>query len=264
MQTFARQDDTEINDLQEQFFVHIQNSLNQNLSLRFKRFENRDQFYEANKFYFREAELSGDSLIIPYPGHKVKELNRIVYLIPPAYFSKNKNQFKNLTPNINLKFDPEKSTITINNAYPLSYYKSPLLKSDSKAFVQQSLQYLYTMFLPVVHNYSYEYEARVMGQINYRGYKIHDFKIKSTDEWFQFLQILHGQGSLYFFPSRIDDLHEKLVVFGLLYVIKNKKSELYHFGELTLTFSKTSKSKDLEAKLVFYPFIKSIEIDLYE
>ena len=95
----------------------------------------------------------------------------------------------------------------------------------------------------------------IKGMIKYKGYKIHDVDLQNSEQWLNLLEVLRQQGALYFYPSKIDDVEAHLMIYGLLYVIERGKASFYHFGELTVTFSKNNKLPENEFKLILYPYI---------
>jgi len=218
--------------------------------------ENNFQLLSRYLEYYPKATLRGDNLIIPYPPRKVETFKEIRYIIPNNYFT-NANKPLPLQPDIRLQFNQGKSTLTINESYSLSFYRSPNLKNISLQQSKNALQNVFNLIIPVEKKYLQPVDQNVKTFIDYRGYKKHQIRLESDQQLSAFLECLCRQGSLYFFPSKIDDLEERIIIYGLLYVIKDDILELYHFGELTVNFSKTHLNRITNLKLIFYPFIRN-------
>lgn len=218
--------------------------------------QNNDQLLNMYLEYYPKATLRGDNLIIPYPPRKVETFKEIRYIIPNNYFT-NANKPLPLQPDIRLKFNQGKSTLTINESYSLSFYRSPNLKNISLQQSKNALQNVFNLIIPVEKKYIQPVEQNIKTFIDYRGYKKHQIRLESDKQLSAFLECLCRQGSLYFFPSKIDDLEERIIIYGLLYVIKDDILGLYHFGELTVDFSKTYHNRITNIQLIFYPFIRN-------
>jgi hypothetical protein len=219
--------------------------------------DNIDELLTINQRYYPGANLSKDTLFIPYPARKVKELHRIEYTIPPDYFDKSK-QSSFLKPNIKLSFNARKSTVTMNNSYPMSFYRSPQIAAHSPDRTREAIEYIFDIILPCGFS-QIDHLQQVSGIIYFRGYSSHEIELRNNQELFLFLECLRRDGSLYFYPSKIDDLEHNLMIFGLLYVMNVEFPKLYHFGELTVIFNKGNIFSPSELKLILYPFIKNVD-----
>jgi hypothetical protein len=246
--------------LQESLYGQILSEINNpNQRSHSKPPEHKYQLLEGCRQYYPNATLRSDTLIIPYPDQKVERFKEIKYFIPAKYFGDN-DKPTSLQPKIQLHLNPDKSTLMINNSYLLSYYRSPGIKNNSLEQCTKVLQYIFNLLLPYTTingtPAGYNYNAIV----HYKGYKEHEIKLDSEGKFYAFWESLSGQGSLYFFPSKIDDLETRTSVYGLLYVMKDDIVNAYHFGELKVTFSKLNMAEMYELRLVFYPFVMNKQI----
>jgi hypothetical protein len=221
--------------------------------------QNKFQLLQRGLQYYPKAVFRGDTLIIPYPAQKVERFKEIRYFIPIEYFAE-KGKIASLQPEIKLYLDPDKSTLMINNSYRLSYYRSPGIKNKSLQQSKKVLQYIFNLLLPYTNKIKKMTGYENKAVVHYKGYKEHTIQLGSKDKFYAFWESLCGQGSLYFFPSKIDDLEKQIIVYGLLYVMKDDILNAYHFGELTVAFSKQQKRERVELQLDFYPFIMNKQI----
>jgi hypothetical protein len=220
--------------------------------------KNKLQLLRHSQKYYPKATLNNNTIIIPYPQRIVKEFKEIRYGIPSNYLN-NKDKTYSLEPVIRLDLNPTKSTLMINKSYLLSYYRSPKIKKNSVHQCSKALQFVYNLILPLSSKNKPTIKQNVFPNISYKGYKSHEIILRSAGEFSAFWASLHRQGSLYFFPSKIDELEEYITIFGLLYVIKDEILDIHHFGEMTVSISKTYQETITEFKLIFYPFIKNNE-----
>jgi len=222
--------------------------------------QNKFQLLQRGLQYYPKAVLRGDTIIIPYPARKIKKFKEIKYFIPTEYFTEH-SEIASFQPEIQLFLNPEKSTLIINNSYLLSYYRSPGINNKSLQQSIKVLQYIFNLLLPYTNNIRKIRGYDTKAVVYYKGYTEHTIKLDSEKKFYAFWESLCGQGSLYFFPSKIDDLEKRIIVYGLLYVIKDNILNAYHFGELTVAFSKQHKRERVELQLDFYPFVMNKQID---
>jgi hypothetical protein len=208
--------------------------------------------------YYSNATLDGNALTVSYPVQKIKEVKEIRYLIPRDYFNQ-KKKISFLQPDIHLLYNRDKSTVTLNRSYTFSFYRLPGLKSNSLEQSKGAIQQIFNLIFPYPQMQNHHFLRELKGIIYFKGYQVHEIKIDSAKQLFTFWEYLRKDGSLYFYPSKIDDLGEHLIIHGLLYVIKDKIVNIYHFGELTISFRKSSQPIISEFKLIFFPFIKNLK-----
>jgi hypothetical protein len=208
--------------------------------------------------YYSSATLDGNALIVSYPEQKIKEVKEIRYLIPRDYF-KQKHNVVLLQPDIHLLYNQDKSTITLNRSYTFSFYRMPGIKSNSLEPSKAAIQQIFNLIFPYPQTHNHDFFRELKGIIYFKGYQAHEININTANHLFTFWECLRQDGSLYFYPSKIDDLHERLIIHGLLYVIKDEIVNIYHFGELTISFRKSSQPIISEFKLIFFPFIKNLK-----
>jgi len=208
--------------------------------------------------YYSNATLDGKALTVPYPKQKIKEVKEIRYLIPRDYF-KQKNNVAFLQPDIHLLYNQDKSTVTLNRSYTFSFYRMPGIMSNSLEPRKAAIQQIFNLIFPYPQIHNHDFFRELKGIIYFKGYQAHEININTANHLFTFWECLRQDGSLYFYPSKIDDLHERLIIHGLLYVIKNEIVNIYHFGELSISFRKSSQPIISEFKLIFFPFIKNLK-----
>jgi hypothetical protein len=216
--------------------------------------ENKFQLLQRCLDYYPKAVLQGDTLIIPYPPHKVERFKEVRYFIPINYFNTN-SKIHSLQPQIQLHLNPDKSTLMINNSYLLSFYRSPRIKNKSLHQCKKVLQYIFNLLIPYMNKNELGTEFNNRAVVHYKGYTEHEINLESEKKFYAFWESLCGQGSLYFFPSKVDDLEKRIIVHGLLYVMKDDILDAYHFGDLTVIYSEQDKGARYELQLDFYPFI---------
>jgi hypothetical protein len=244
-----------IDVLQESLYVLINEEIEnpkQNYLYPFP--QNEAQLLAQSQKYYPKAKLSDNTLVIPYPQHIVNSFNELRYNIPTNYFTNNSL----LEPLISLDLNPEKSTLKINNSYIASYYRSPGIRSNSVKACQKALKIIYNLILPPPFKSRAMIKQKIMPVVYYKGYQAHEIKLSSDQKFAAFWRSLHEQGSVYFYPSKFDELEENVQIFGLLYIIKDNVIDIHHFGELTVQVSKNYQNTISEFRLVFYPFIKNI------
>jgi hypothetical protein len=253
--------DFDIDELQERLYAQIISEINNPKSdILHLTIKDKNQLIEICQQYYPKAKLNGDTLIIPYPPQKVEKFKQIRYLIPPSYFEKN-STITSLQPQIELYLNPDKSTLLINNTYFISLYRSPRVDNSSIRQYKKILQYIFNLLLP------YTYKMNTIGNsknktiVYYKGYKEHTIHLESAEKFYAFWESLCGQGALYFFPSKIDDIESSIIVHGLLYVMKDGSLNIYHFGELKVMFSKQYLNAGYEIQLNFYPFVIDKQIE---
>ena len=248
--------DTDV--LQESLYVHITRTLRNQNSISFPALPaNKSELLEINKRYYPQAVLNNDTLLIPYPSRKVKELPELKYIIPRDFFNGSSEQVC-LQPDISLTFNRSKSTITMNKSYPMTFYRSPKIRIQSLEQIKKALEYIFDMILPCAFS-QIDHKNQIKGIIHYKGYIPHDIDLENDEQFSIFLECLRREGSMYYYPSKVDNLEENLMIYGLLYVINDEFRQYYHFGELTIIFNKENFLSQSELKLILYPFIKNIE-----
>ena len=253
-------DDVATDVLQETLYAQIVSEINNpQLKSSTKQSENKHQLLQRCQSYYPRSIIRSDTLIIPYPPQKVDRFKEVKYIIPEEYF-KNNNDFISLQPHIQLYLNPDKSTIMMNNSFLLSFYRTPAIINSSLQQYKKVLQYVYNLLLPYTIINRTQVGNIHNAIIYYKGYKEHEIKLESERKFYAFWESLCGQGSLYFFPSKIDDLETNINVYGLLYVMKDDIVNAYHFGELKVTFSKKNLNEIDKLQLDFYPFIKNKQI----
>jgi hypothetical protein len=247
--------------LQESLYDQILAEINHpGRQTQFQPTANKSQLLQKCLHYYPKAKINGDTLIIPYPPQKVMGFKEIKYFIPQAYFDTD-NKIFSLQPQIRLDLNPDKSTLKINNSYLLSFYRHPGIKSNSLQQSRQALQYIFNLLLPYTNKSGQRGDYSNRAIVHYKGYKKHEIKLDSEKKFFAFWESLCGQGSLYFYPSKIDDLDNRIVIQGLLYVMKDDVLNAYHFGEITIAFSKQNSNDMYDLQLDFYPFIINKQIN---
>jgi len=221
--------------------------------------ENKYQLLQRCRQYYPKSIIRNDTLIIPYPPQKVDRFKEIKYFIPEGYF-RNNNNFTSLQPQIQLHLNPEKSTLMINNSYLLSLYRSTDSHNNPLQHYKKVLQHVYNLLLPYTIIIRRQVKSNYNAFIHYKGYKEHNITLDSEEKFYAFWESLCGQGALYFFPSKIDDVETRIIVYGLLYVMRDDIINAYHFGELKVAFSKKNMDKIDELQLDFYPFVMNKQI----
>jgi hypothetical protein len=197
-------------------------------------------------------------LTISYPEKKIKELKEIRYLIPRDYFNR-KEKVSFLQPDIHLLYNQDKSTVTLNRSYTFSFYRIPGMQRNSLEQSRDAIQQIFNLIFPYPQIQDNPIYQEIKGIIYFKGYQVHEIKLDSAKQLFIFWECLRKDGSLYFYPSKIDDLDERLIIHGILYVIKDEIVNIYHFGELTISFRNSSQPIIAEFKLIFFPFIKNLK-----
>jgi hypothetical protein len=252
-------DDVKSDVLQENLYVQILSEINTAPFIRdIKLSENKYQLLKKCQQYYPKVTLHDDTLIIPYPPQKLDRFKEVKYLIPGSYFSTIKQT--PLQPQIQLTFNPDKSTLMINHSYLLSYYRTPGIGENSLERYKVILQYIYNLLLPYTSVSDALERYNNDAVVHYKGYTEHDIKLDSGEKYLAFWESLCAQGSLYFFPSRIDDLETSIHVYGLLYVMKDDIVNAYHFGELEVSVSKEQLTEKYAIELDFYPFVVNKQI----
>ena len=100
----------------------------------------------------------------------------------------------------------------------------------------------------------------IKGSLLYKGYEPHTHWLTSLNQVRVFLDELAVEGSLYFYPSRIEIHENNIMINGLLYVIKNDILNIYHFADTTVLFTNASTPEYSEFKIKFYPYIKNLHV----
>ena len=252
-------DDIESDVLQENLYIQIMSEINNpHFSTDNEPAQNKYQLLENCQRYYSKAKLRSDTLVIPYPPQKLDRFKDIKYVIPKDYF-KNKNTAY-LQPQIQLTLNQEKSTVMINKAYLLSYYRSPVIPGNSSQQYRSILQYIYNLLLPYTNVSAVLERYNKKSIVRYKGYKEHVIKLDSGAKFLAFWESLCAQGSLYYFPSKIDDFESTIHIYGLLYVMKDDILHAYHFGELKVTILKQQLAEKYTLELDFYPFVVNKQI----
>ena len=216
------------------------------------------QFFQNSLKYYPQAILNGDEIVIPYPLGKFKKLTGIRYYIPSGFFE-NPGTDTTLQPEIILDQDSDRSTLIFNKAYSLVYYRSPGIADDDLFRSIRAIQKTYNLLLPGARMPDYN-SILIKGNINYKGYQPHSIQINSLSQIMVFLDELAVEGSLYFYPSRIEIQEDRILIIGLLYVIKDDILNIYHFADTSIIFTNTITPEYSEFKIKFYPYIKNLHV----
>ena len=244
--------------LQEELYQYLLEGIEQKQSNTIRSvISNRPQLLDTAKQYYPLAELEGDELIIPYLHQKVKELKEIRYRISDNSFGPGKKEFV-LNPQLIISHNASGSTLLFNNAFPVSFYRSPRVARTSLEQITVVLQRIYKMFFPLTRDLIETNPMHITGYIHYRGYQVHENVFDSIEELSSLCWMLTKEGSVYFYPSKIDELEDTIMIYGLLYIMRDKKDMYYHFGEVSAIYGKANKPVLREFKLIFYPYIKNI------
>lgn len=217
----------------------------------------RFQFFQNSLKYYPEATLKGEMFIIPYPQGKFKNFKEMRYHIPSDFFKDNYPE-SSLQPEITLQKSTEKSTLIFNNAYTLVFYRSPGIKSDALLKSTQAIQKIYNLILPGSQKSEPDKSFYIKGTLFFKGYQPHTITFTTLSQLRLFLDELTVEGSLYFYPSRIEIHQKTIIINGLLYVIKDNILNIYHFAEIDIIFTNTSTPDYSEFKMTFYPYIKNL------
>jgi hypothetical protein len=219
---------------------------------------NRLQLLNIFRQYYPNVILINDTLVIPYPHPKVEKFREIKYIIPSDYFLNHK--FHPLQPQIQLKFNSDQSTLLINNSYYFSLYQAPVIHKSTIEQLQYVVKHIYNLFIPYerLNEELKKYGNKAI--VHYKGYKEHKIILNTGPQLNAFWESIFTQGSLYFFPSKIDDLESKVIIYGLIYVMKDDIITAYHFGELRITFLKQNLDNIYELVLDFYPLVVNKQI----
>ena len=183
----------------------------------------------------------------------------IQYSIPKDYFD-SKMRSDGLEPKISLKHNKSQGTVTINDTYAISFYRSIKISHNELIRIENAIKYIYKLIMPLAMFKSKE----IKGVIQYRGYKIHDIELTNSNHLRKFFDVLRQEGALYFYPSKIDDLEEGVIIHGLAYVLHGDDANYYHFCEFKFNFLNDTNPQSIALRITFYPFIKNNDMSPME
>jgi hypothetical protein len=206
--------------------------------------------------YYIHARMDLDTLIIPYPRQGIKELKQMKYLIA------DKGAKINIDPILYLN-EKRKGTLMINDAYPVSSYRSDSGESNDLSELRNALKLMYRMFLLEIKSRAVKNDTDISGIVNYRGYEKHQIRLNNRQQWIHFLHSLRKEGAFYFYPSKLD-YRGQIIIHGLLYVVNENSLNFYHFGEVITKFSESDEKLKMNIELSLYPFLSRFGVSKFE
>lgn len=219
----------------------------------------KSQLLDHIRQYYPECTIQGDIIRIPYPQLSTTMLKEIRYKITRPIFASGFDPAK-INSIVALEYNKDDGIVTLNKTCKISFYNSPKRDSDNIDRSEFALQKLYNMLLLFPKLNGEGYYSELKGEVLYRGYKIYKLVLSTSQKWANFWAIVRNEGSMYFYPSRIDYLTDELVVEGLLYVIRDNNLDLYHFAELKAFFPEQENDVAMVLELNFYPFINRMSL----
>jgi len=248
----ASASDTDVlqENLLNMIMIHMNNNYNTGNAYSIPK--DRSKLLEQVNRYYPESIIQDDEILIPYPQRITKVLKEIRYEILGEKFDSGFS-FSEINAQVNLEYKKDRGLITMNNTCKISLYQTPGIQHYTIEQSEKALQDIFKMILLFPFINAKDVYTNLKGFVQYRGYNVHKIILATRHEWAIFWEVLRKEGSVYFYPSRIDDLENVLLIHGLVYVIKDNKYDLYHFGELTIRFPKGNT--DMEINLIFYPFV---------
>jgi len=253
-------DDHDTDVLQEELYQRLKRKIdNHSPDKGNKAPKTQFQFLQNTIKYYPEAVLNGEILAIPYPQGKFPNLKEIRYHIPSDFFT-NANPDLALQPEIVLDQGAERSTLTFNRAYTLIFYRAPETDDDALLESIHAIQKIYNLLLPDAQKPDSDKTLLIKGNLIYKGYQPHTIALTSLSQIRLFLDELLMEGSLYFYPSRIEIHKNNIMINGLLYIIKKDILNIYHFADTTVLFTNASTPEYSEFKIKFYPYIKNLHV----
>ena len=205
---------------------------------------------------YNNIKIKKDTLQIDYPDIGMKALKNINYIFKKR---EDKEDFYSL---ISLQGNNIEETLTLNKSYPLSIYNN--FNRIDKHKMEQAIAALYNQFIQMQFaNYDFS-QWQIKGIVKYRGYLYHDIIINNTLGWTAFLRELAKEGALYFYPSAIETAQDKIIVHGLIYILKDQQMNFYHFGEIVAKFNKLNNLNNIEIELNLYPFLSRVGVKNFD
>jgi hypothetical protein len=247
---------TDTYELQEDLFNRIKRSILEEPK-NTKSLLTKDKIFEKITQIYPNAIVNSDTVTIPHPKQGIKVMDGIEYLIQDTIFK------PMVASRLKLNYNEENSTIILNNAYPISFYKSPQIENLPIDQLTIALESVYNLFIQFCHKNNVINFGQMTGEVQYRGYQKHNLDLKNIYEWNHFWNVLYNEGSVYFYPSRIDYLKNEINIQGLLYVIKDQNMNFYHFGELITHLPQERSELDVKLELNFYPFLSRIGVSSF-
>jgi len=77
---------------------------------------------------------------------------------------------------------------------------------------------------------------------------------------YNFFNVLRTEGSLYFYPSKIDYEQKNILIHGIMYILHENNFNYYHFCELKIIFLNKADPEMLELELELFPFVKNLDV----
>jgi hypothetical protein len=212
--------------------------------------------------YYPNVDIMADTIFIPYPDLGMKIIDKIKYSIPNNYFSDLPGK-ADIEAILKADFYKEKGILNLEKKYPVSIYLASGQEDSTINLAITRLQQIYTSFLMGSSPGTVSVDDRIEGSVKYRGYEAHDIKLNDFKEWNVLWNFLRKEGSIYYFPSRINVTNEGMTIRGLIYIFENVDLHFYHFGELILKYG-SGKNTDTNATLVLYPFLSRIGVSGFD
>ena len=242
---------TEIYQLQDQLFKHIQESmsadeLNKNDEIQL------DGFFRKR---YSKVEWQNESITISYNTPKIK-------LLPEIRFSHSSKSGKDqdqeriqVNPILKISKGEELNTIFINDSFALQYF--PISNHDSSILqnIAQLINRLFIINILPANSLKNIFPDSFNSNIQYRGYDVHEFNSANSLGWIKFWAAIQNEGGIYYYPIRIIERENQIWIEGIIYVIDPEEKSYYHFAEMKTTFLKTDNFPISEIKLIFYPFL---------
>lgn len=246
--------------LQRNLYQRIISALNKNESLESSmRFKSKLELLKYLKEYYPETIEQGDIFVVPYPQTLKQEIKEIRFKIKENTKQPGYNSI-NIDPILNFEFKQDKSILIFNKSCNISYYSPPYKKIRNLERTEQLLKKIFNMFLLFPFTTHLESYKDLTGEVYFRGYDVYKIELTINQQWSNFWQVLRNEGSIYFYPTKIDDFENEIVIGGFIYIIKDKRMDSYHFGELTIHVSDNMNDISLVMKLNFYPFINRTNV----
>jgi hypothetical protein len=246
--------------LQENLYHRIISRLNNTDSaISLISLESRLELLNYLKENYPEGNEQRDLFVIPYPQSLQHIINEIRYKIQVHQPGLGSNPI-NVDPIIQLEFKQDRGILILNNTCNISYYSPHDHNNSDLHNSEQVLKKIFNMFILIPFIADKEFNKNLKGQVYYRGYKVHTINLISDHQWSNFWQVLRMEGSLYFYPTKIDDLGNEMIIGGLIYIHRNKRMDFYHFGELTINIPMDKNGMELSMKLDFYPYINRANV----
>lgn len=236
--------------LQEDFFQEIEKKMFESSHTNNPGLKNKDIVLDIVKKFYKNARLFDNRIVVPYQTQRFDELKSLTYKIirKEGYFT--------VEPDISLE-QGNNQTFLFNKVINIPYYINNTMEEPIESAIKTlNFGYMLTFgksFWPEDNIYD------IKGTMRYRGFKIHDVSLRTTNDILSLLNIFHNKGSLYYYPSSFKFDKNTIIQKGILFLISNNKmdSDYYHFAEIYIHFKNTDDPIPYFIEIVFYPYIRN-------